>query len=525
MTQDFADVGGASPLDLEGAKAQADAERTENERAQRRADDEKLIAKLQAFTEDNCPKEELEVVKRKLAEAEARIKANTPTSLTLWRGLADMLDEVVRELHRFLVMDDQAAKAVALWVVHSHVFMHRIFPRTPHMIVWSKTHGCAKTTLREILELFAANVEAADSVTGTAFAAFLQKLADIRNDPTLIAHYEAMGVYGVGLHTYLWDEAEQYKPTGFLMRLVNAAHQRSGVAWTHKGEKVPVFAPVALFRRHDPRYEAVLRPTVSRAVLVEMKQRDPDDPKQEREQFIDYNPNVRKLIRLRERISAMVWSQRDALKAWRPERNFLGGNRLANNWMPLCAIADVADKGTWGKVARQLARAQEFDPNDFETRYASEPDMDAIKRRMVSFLQGLATHRCSRTELSKVALQYNTKSSVLTAALAELEQEGAIKTDQQAPGSKGGRWTLMVELVQQPASAPTPAPTAPSAHVEPITPPPEPATAEPIAPGPAAATARPHHARKAKPRKARARHKPRKPAHKHKARRKPAHKH
>src|SRR6185503_3476087 len=181
-----------------------------------------------------------------------------------------------------------AAEKIALWIVHTHVLQYRIeddaggvrhiFDYTPRLIVWSRTHGSGKTTLAEIVAALAANAESISSLTGGELQAFLRKAAENRNDHAARPRDEVSGLLGPGLHTYILDEAEQYKNTGLLLRLINGGHRHDGQIWDPKGHRVPIFAPLALFRRFDPRYDPKLRPTVSRSVLVEMLRRDRDDP-------------------------------------------------------------------------------------------------------------------------------------------------------------------------------------------------------------------------------------------------------
>jgi hypothetical protein len=259
-----------------------------------------------------------------------------------WEGLSNLLDRIVHELHRFLVMPQRDAQIITLWLVHTHVFLHDVFDHTPHLIVWSQSHGCAKTTLRSIISRLAPNVEAVDTVRGTELIAFLRRQAAFKNDEEMVELFGEYGILGLGTRIYLFDEAERYDYTGLLIRIINAAHNREGGAWASDGSKVPIFSPMALFRRRDPRYIRDLHPTISRCVLVEMKQRDPLNPAHKCEEFRDRNRHVRYLAVLRQAISAMVQDQLKRLQDWRPEDDFLSGNRLADNWEPLCAIADIA---------------------------------------------------------------------------------------------------------------------------------------------------------------------------------------
>jgi Protein of unknown function (DUF3631) len=210
---------------------------------------------------------------------------------------------------------------------------------------------------------------------------------------------------------------------------------------------------MAMFRRHDPRHILDLAPTVSRAILIEMKVRDPDNPDHKREEFRSRNRFVRRLAVLRQHISTLVQGMKGDFEKWLPEDGFLKGNRLADNWEPLCAIADLAG-GHWGKTAREIAKSHQFDPNDFVMRTMHAPDMSKVKPRIIAHLMSLATHCCSRTELHEAVFSNNIRAAVLQAAIEELETEGKITTETMPPSKKGGRWTMMLQLVGPPCGDP-----------------------------------------------------------------------
>jgi hypothetical protein len=161
------------------------------------------LEKLAEITPENSTKGEYANAQECIKKIKADIEALTPTALVPWQGMSDTLHQIVWELHRFLVMTERDAQIIALWIVHTHVFLHEIFDHTPHLIVWSETHGCGKTTLRQIISRLAANVEAVDSVNGSEFIAFLRRQAAIRNDPLILAQYRQLALLGPGIRTYL----------------------------------------------------------------------------------------------------------------------------------------------------------------------------------------------------------------------------------------------------------------------------------------------------------------------------------
>ena len=230
------------------ARLEEEQARLEDELTHRAERLEKLCArmeKLAEITPENSTKGEYASANERIKEIKAAIEALTPTALVPWQGMSDTLDQIVRELRRFLVISERDAQIIGLWIVHTHLFLHEIFDHTPHLIVWSESHGCGKTTLRQIITRLAANVEAIDSVNGSEFIAFLRRLAAVKNDPLILEQYKELGLLGPGIRTYLMDETERYDFTGLLIRLINAAHGRDGSAWARDGSLVPIFAPIA----------------------------------------------------------------------------------------------------------------------------------------------------------------------------------------------------------------------------------------------------------------------------------------
>jgi hypothetical protein len=93
------------------------------------------------------------------------------------------------------------------------------------------------------------------------------------------------------------------------------------------------------------------------------------------------------------------------------------------------------------------ANSQEFDQNDFVMRTMHAPDMSKVKNRILAYLMSLVTHRCSRTELHEVVFSNNIRAAVLQTAIQELQNEGKVTTEIVPPSKRGGRGTMMLELV------------------------------------------------------------------------------
>jgi hypothetical protein len=64
-----------------------------------------------------------------------------------------LLEKVIERIRRFVVMTDDQALAIGLWVLHTWVF--EVSDTTPYLDVSSPVKQCGKTRLFEVLDLLA----------------------------------------------------------------------------------------------------------------------------------------------------------------------------------------------------------------------------------------------------------------------------------------------------------------------------------------------------------------------------------
>src|SRR6202041_516970 len=62
---------------------------------------------------------------------------------------AKLLDEITDTIRKYVIMPPHSAEAIALWVVHTHVFDR--FLISPRLALRSVTKQCGKTTTLDIL--------------------------------------------------------------------------------------------------------------------------------------------------------------------------------------------------------------------------------------------------------------------------------------------------------------------------------------------------------------------------------------
>jgi hypothetical protein len=235
--------------------------------------------------------------------------------------------KIADTLAEYIALPDGAADAVTLWIAHAHAF--KLFPCTPRLNIRSPEKRCGKSTCRDVIALLVPKPLLTENMT----TAVLFRVID-RYQPTVLAdEYD----------TWLRDNEE-------LRGVLNAGHKLGGAAWRCVGDNYDVrgfnaFAPVVLVgigalpsTLHDR--SIVIR--LAHAKHGEVKRRF-DSQRTQAE-----NELCRKLAR---------WCADHAkqIRAADPLLPAGAFNRLADNWRPLFAIAEVVG-GDWPqRAARAFA--------------------------------------------------------------------------------------------------------------------------------------------------------------------------
>jgi hypothetical protein len=93
--------------------------------------------------------------------------------------LADLLDEIVAFVRRYVVFDPIHGDTVALWTAHTYVVDSA--PATPYVYAYSPEPGSGKTTLLDVLAVVAANALQIDNLTEAVLFRLIAKMK-----PTLL---------------------------------------------------------------------------------------------------------------------------------------------------------------------------------------------------------------------------------------------------------------------------------------------------------------------------------------------------
>ena len=264
-----------------------------------------------------------------LADAAPR-PAVTPT-------LGAILHDVQVFIRRYVVLSDEQSIAVTLWAAHTHVIAAA--DCTPYLQITSATKRAGKTRLLEVLEPLVAR----PWLTGRTSAAALIRKIDSQQ-PTLLLDESDAAFKG----------EKEYAEA--LRGILNSGYRRSGRATICVGQGATI--SVKDFQTFGPKAIAgigALPDTIAdRAMAIALRRRTNDEPCarwRERDGHVEAGP-------LRDPIVA--WAGREptiaALRAARPSLPGGLGDRQADCWEPLLAIADLAG-GEWPNRARRAALA------------------------------------------------------------------------------------------------------------------------------------------------------------------------
>jgi hypothetical protein len=319
-------------------KADEERERRRREKAAaiKQKEKERAFKTLEVLPEAEQEKR-LEELAKRLKEDAAAVREEFATSSSppvedsepeLWPETvetAKLLQELIDQVKRFIVVHEDGAVAIALWVmmawIHDAVAVH-----SPLLVITSAEPDSGKTTLLGLLARLTPRPVSGAELTGPS----LFRIVD-RDHATLII-----------------DEADDiFHRKSDLRHIINAS-------WT-RGTKIPrtVQGVTHWFDPFSPKVVGlkgmnVPGPTASRSIVVKLWPRLPE------ETIEDFTfTDAPEFLELRRKL--LRWSADNAvtLGDLNPEAPEFR-NRLRANWKLLLAIADHAG-GTWPKRARQAA--------------------------------------------------------------------------------------------------------------------------------------------------------------------------
>jgi len=235
---------------------------------------------------------------------------------------ADVLNETATTFSRYVVMPDGAADALALWTAHCHCF--ECFQCTPRLNLTSPEKRCGKTTLLDVLALLVPRPLPTENLTPAVLFRVIES-----HKPTVLADE---------CDSWLWDNEE-------LRGLLNAGHRRGRKVYRCEGESFTV-------RGFNACAPAVLCGIGSlpgtlhhRSVVIPLERAKPGEL---RERFD--SRRVEREKELCRKLARFCADNRAQIEACDPAMPSGAFNRLADNWRPLFAIAEIAG-GDWPQRA------------------------------------------------------------------------------------------------------------------------------------------------------------------------------
>ena len=227
---------------------------------------------------------------------------------------AQVLDEIAGTFNRYLVLPAGAADTLALWVTQTHCY--EAFEHVARLNCCSPDKQCGKTTTLDVTERFVARPLRAENITTAVLFRLVEKYK-----PTLLLDE---------VDTYLNENEE-------LRGCLNSGHKRGGKVYRCEGQdntvrSFAVFAPAALAG-----IGALPGTLHDRSVVIKLARAKPGEIAARFDsRKVEYESELyRKLAR---------WTADnfDRLKNCDPQLPQAAFNRLADNWRPLFAIAEIA---------------------------------------------------------------------------------------------------------------------------------------------------------------------------------------
>jgi hypothetical protein len=295
---------------------------------------------------------------------ERRANADAPPEHDKYHAL-----ELVHHLlGSYLDLKDHELVAVALWVLHSHVYDR--FPISPRLALLSPTRGCGKTETFKMLNLLC---QRPDRIDSTSVAA-IYWLIEAQHPTLLIDEGDNLGL----VHN------------GTLRAVMNSGHIKGGVVTKVIGgevKKFSTFAPMAIAAIGN-----LPLPLTQRSLVVHMERTTRTDLKKvpdgdKPDKAIDYV-----YMRVRQWAASVTLDDPDMPKELR--------NRQADNWRSLLSIADSFG---WGDKAREAAHVFRRDFHDEDVCVILIGDIREVfnTHALDADLLGWDANRMSSAELTK----------------------------------------------------------------------------------------------------------------------------
>jgi len=249
------------------------------------------------------------------AQTAAQQAASTGTAIT-------PLDLIRHLLEQYVWLEPHECVAVALWIVHTHVFDQ--FMVTPRLALMSPVPNCGKTTVLDLIACMSARAEKSDNIT----AAAIYHAVDEERRTLLADEFDNLEIAVKGTLRSVFNSG--YRRGGSVTRLFRGRRRRFNT-----------FAPLALAS-----IGGLPLPLMSRSLAIKMVRYT---GAQNLRRFDANDTDDLNIVYAH----TLMWSREVRLN-WDPPMPEQLRGRLADNWRPLIAIADACGPA-WGAEARAAA--------------------------------------------------------------------------------------------------------------------------------------------------------------------------
>jgi len=260
---------------------------------------------------------------------------------------AKLLDDVAKQVRRFVVADQVSIDAITLWCVFAHIAQKA--PCCPNIVFSSAVKACGKSTALDVVSRLVPKPLSVASISVAALFRTVELLS-----PTLLI-----------------DEADAiFRQNDELRTLINAGFTRSAARVVRiVGDELEP----RLFNVYAPKAIALigtLPDTIeSRSVIIRMRRRLPDEPVERLRSDKDQG-----FAPLASRIARWTQDNADKILAQEPEIDPSLSDRQADVWRELLRIADTVG-GEWPQRARIAAIelcAKQSDDGDLSIRLLAD---------------------------------------------------------------------------------------------------------------------------------------------------------
>lgn len=231
---------------------------------------------------------------------------------------AEVLSRVSEVISSYVALPKELADMTALWCAHTHVY--DVFLCTPRLNISAPAKGCGKTTLRDVIGLLVPRPIPAENLTSAVLFRVIEKFR-----PTILA-----------------DEYDTWIAFNEELRgIVNSGHRRGGGVLRCVGDDqevhlFQVYAPMALAGI------GTLPGTIlDRSIVIRLVRAKPGEVCRRFD-----SRNIEEETNLCRKMARWCADNRVRLEGADPAMPPEAVNRVADNWRPLFAIAQLAG-GDW----------------------------------------------------------------------------------------------------------------------------------------------------------------------------------